>query len=203
MKIFFLSLLLLVILSLTSQAQDDTLSQKHSHYLSLEMDPAPFLLGGYSVSIKYSSKKFSHVAFTGSVYASSFPDKLMSKTNYAKGWRNLHMETSYAGFVDYFFTKQRTGFHLGPSLFLYKKSVSLERHAQRATFHTLYPNLRIGYLYQPFRKIGLYLNPWINVGSERNLDKNNTLEGVTFSANKIQYIMALHIGYQLNFTKSK
>jgi hypothetical protein len=137
------------------------------------------------------------------MYASTFPDKLMNKANFEKRFRDLHIETSYAGFVDYFLNEKRTGWHVGPSLFLYKKSVGLESNLQRATFHTFYPNIRIGYVYQPFRKIGLYLNPWINLGSERNLDKGNSIEGVTFKANTIHYIMALHIGYKLNFTKAK
>jgi hypothetical protein len=201
MKTLTLLLLLFVTCSVHSKAQTDTLSQ--SHYLSLEVDPAPFVLNGYSFSVKYSSKRLPHLAFTGAVYAAHFPDKMMSKTNYQKGWREVHFETSYAGFVDYFLNRRRTGLHAGPSLFLYKKSAGLEGISQRATFYTIYPNIRIGYVYQPFRKIGLYLNPWINVGSERNLDKANHLEDITFTPSSFQYIMALHIGYQLNFTKAK
>jgi hypothetical protein len=199
MKTLIILLFVLSIVSLQSQAQSDTLSSKH--YVSLEVDPAPFLLYGYSFSVKYSPKKLSHLTFTGSVYASHFPDKMMSKTNYQKGWRDMEIETSYAIFVDYFLTAKRTGFHAGPSLFLYKKSAGLETSLHRTTFHTLYPNIRIGYVYMPFKKIGLYLNPWLSVGSERNIDSKNTLDGVAFSANKFQYIMALHIGYHLNFRK--
>lgn len=199
----FLLLLLFIALGFKSRAQNDTLLQKQHQYLSVEIDPAPFVLGGYSLSVKYSTKKISRLSVTGSVYASKFPDKLMSKANYEKGWRDLHIERSYAGFVDYFLNNKRTGFHFGPSLFLYKKSAGLAGSLQRTTFHTLYPNIRIGYVYQPFRKIGLYVNPWVNLGSERNLDKNNTLEHVSFSANKLQYIMALHIGYHVNFHKPR
>jgi hypothetical protein len=127
----------------------------------------------------------------------------MSKVNFEKGFRDLQIETSYAGFVDYFFNENRTGWHAGPSFFVCKKSVGMEGNSQRATFHTLYPNIRIGYLYQPFQKLGLYLNPWINLGSERNLDTNNILQRASCRANFIQYILALHIGYHLNFHKSK
>jgi hypothetical protein len=203
MKTIFLLFLLVTFLHFESSAQTDTLSPKQHSYLSLEIDPAPFVLGGYSLSVKYSPKKLSHLTFTGSVYASKFPDKLMSKVNYEKGFRDLQIETSYAGFVDYFLNRNRTSWHAGTSLFVYKKSVGMEGNSQRATFYTLYPNIRIGYLYQPFRKLGLYLNPWINLGSERNLDTNNILQGASFKANSIQYILALHIGYYLNFHKSK
>jgi hypothetical protein len=160
------------------------------------------VLNGYSFSLKYSPKKLSHVTFTGSIYAAHFPDKMMSKANSGKGWRDVHIETSYAGFADYFFNSKRTGMHAGPSLFLYKKSAGMEGTSQRTTFYTIYPNIRIGYVYQPFHKLGLYLNPWINVGSERNLDKFNRMGSFSFTPNSFQYVMALHIGYQLNFTKS-
>ena len=42
--------------------------------LALEIDPAPYLLKGYSISLKYGPKKTPKVAYMASVYQSDFPE---------------------------------------------------------------------------------------------------------------------------------
>lgn len=166
---------------------------KNSAEISIEIDPAPYILKGYSVSLKYNSKKYPKLAFMVSVYQSNFPDGMMSQANKDNGWTNMKLETSYAAFVEYHLTNKRNRFHIGPSLFYYNKSVELEN--TRVDFSTIFPNARIGYIWYPFKKMNLYLNPWCNFGSEINLDEKNQLNGIHFQPNKFNYIVALHIGY--------
>jgi hypothetical protein len=194
-KILFLSLLTI---SLSTSAQNKTVSEKRN-FLSVEIDPAPFILGGYSVSLKYSPEKLSNLTFMGSVYSSRLPDNLISKSNKAKGWENLQLETSYAFFADYFLNNKRTGFHFGASVFLYNKSVELNESPVRVEFTTIYPNLRVGYVYRPFKKCGFYVNPWVNFGKESPVDDGNKLNVVEYSFEGINYVMALHLGYEINF----
>ena len=88
-------------------------------------------------------------------------------------------------------------------MFWYNKSVELEATNSRTEFSTIYPNVRAGYVWYPFRKIDLYVNPWFNIGSEINVDSKNEIDGIEFESNKLNYILALHIGYSFNFKTNK
>lgn len=170
-----------------------------SSTLAVELDPAPFILGGYSVSVRYSPQTLNHFSLTGSVYSSRLPDKMMGKANYEKGLRDLKIETSYALFFDYFLKANRTGFHAGPSVFFYSKSVGNNFDAARQNLNSIYPNLRVGYVYKPFRKSGLYLNPWLNLGKEMVTKRDKASHGAAFVPDKWMYILALHVGYRVEF----
>ena len=95
-----------LLLGLAASAKEDTLSTS-KNYLSIELDPAPFILGGYSFSMKYSPSTLNHFTIIGSVYRSDFPDKMMQKSNFEKGFRDVKINTSYALFADYFFKNDR------------------------------------------------------------------------------------------------
>jgi hypothetical protein len=192
MKHFLTTLLIVFASSLYGQVSTS------KHYLSLELDPAPYILGGYSLSIKYSMKSAPRLAIMGSVFSSSFPEAMMLPENSEKGWSEMKFETSYAIFTDFYLNVERKGFYVGPSVFLYNKSASLRYYDERVTFSTLFPNVRIGYVWYPFKKIQLYCNPWINVGSEISIDNKNQLNGISFDLNKFNYIVAIHVGYSIN-----
>ena len=86
---------------------------------------------------------------------------------------------------------------MGPSLFFYNKSVTLKPSNREIEPTTLYPNLRIGYIYYPFKNTGFYLNPWVNFGSEVNSNGPHSIDAVEFEAAKFYYIIALHLGYSI------
>ena len=174
-------------------------TQPNRSAISIEADPAPFILGGYSVSLKFSPRTIRHFTVMGSVYSSALPDNMIGKSNSDKGFRDLKIETSYALFTDYFISSKRTGFHAGPSVFFYSKSVGNNLEAGRQSFRSIYPNLRIGYLYKPFKKSGLYLDPWFNIGKELVTNRNNVPQGEIFISDKFSYILAIHVGYQFLF----
>ncbi len=184
-----------ILFSISTKAQDTI----KTNYISLELDPAPFILGGYSFSLKYSPKNMPKTAFMASVYSSDLPNSMMSKENQENGWTNSKLETSYAVFAEFYLKNNRRGFYYGPSIFLYNKSVELSSTNEIAKFRTLYPNLRAGYVWYPFKNINLYLNPWFNIGSEINIDNNNSLNGIDYEPSKFYYIVALHIGYSFNW----
>jgi hypothetical protein len=194
-----INIILLIFAFVNANAQTEPITGSSKNYLSIELDPAPFILGGYSFSLKYSPAKLNHVTFMGSIYSSEFPDNMMSKTNYENGFRNLKINTSYAFFADYFLKPNRSGFHFGPSIFLYDKTIESNTSTDITNFKSIYPNIRIGYVYKPFKNNGLYLNPWFNFGKEFVIDGDNSIEGQEFSANKVTYVMAIHLGYQITF----
>ena len=121
--------------------------------LAIEIDPAPYLLNGYSLSLKYSPKQTPKVAYMASVYQSDFPEGLMMETNKNNGWKDMKIETSYAAFAEFYLNEKRKGFYFGPSVFWYNKSVELEAINSPTKFSTIYPNIRAGY-------IGIHLRTW-------------------------------------------
>lgn len=169
-----------------------------NRFISLELDPAPFILKGYSFSLKFGSKKCPKSSIMASVYASDFPDGMMKKTNRDNGWTNMKYKPSYALFAEFYLNENRKSWYWGPSVFYYNKEVSHESSTTAVSFTSVYPNVRVGYVWAPFKKSGLYLNPWFNIGSEIGLDNNNKLNGQTFELNTLQYIMALHVGYRID-----
>lgn len=183
--------LTLIVVSFSLSAQTSLKNQ-----FSIELDPAPYILKGYSVSLKFSPKRTPRIAYMASIYQSNFPDGLMSKSNREKGWTNLKLSTSYAAFMEFYLTDERRGVHFGPSLFLYTKSVMLKSTGERTNFSSLYPSFRLGYSWYPFQKTTIYVNPWLNVGSEINIDDKNRLNDIVFKSNTFNYIVALHIGYR-------
>ena len=187
-------LVALVIFNLSLRGQNET-----KHQLSIELDPAPYLLGGYSVSLKYSAENNPKIAYMAAIYQSDFPDGMMTETNKDKGWTDMKIETSYAAFLEFYLNEERKGFYFGPSVFWYNKSVELESVNSRTEFSTIYPNFRAGYIWYPFKKLDLYINPWCAIGSEINLDEQNQLNGVEFETNAFNYVVALHIGYTIEW----
>lgn len=194
-----IQIILPILFALNVNAQNDTTVLDSKNYLSIELDPAPFLLGGYSVSLKWSPEHTNHFSVMGSLFGSKFPDKMMSKTNYNNGFRDLTIKNSYALFIDYFLKDDRTGLHFGPSVFLYSRSVGLPDNIERTNFKSIYPNLRVGYVYKPFKRSGFYLNPWVNFGKEIVLTNNDFLNKVEYSITGFSYILAVHLGYKVSF----
>ncbi len=192
-------LLPLLLISTQTFGQNDAVYQTTNNFISLEVDPAPFILGGYSFSLKYSPAKAAHFAFMGSVYSSPMPDKMMAKTNRNAGFKNQRIEPSYALFVDYFLRNNREGLHIGPSVFYYNKTVEMDRLNGTVDFSSIYPNIRVGYVIRPFKKAGLYFDPWLNFGKEVQLNGQDQIGSAKYKLNDISYIVALHIGYRFTF----
>jgi hypothetical protein len=175
-----------------------TLLKAQDHNFGIELDPAPFIFNGYSVSVKYSPEKMNRISFMASVYSSDFPDGMMLKENKDNGWRKMKFNNSFAFFTDFYFNDNKTGFHFGPSVFYYDKTVTQSSTTESVSFNTVYPNIRAGYIWYPFNGMNLYLNPWVNMGSEINIDTKNKIGDNVFKPNTFNYVMAIHLGYGFN-----
>ncbi len=190
---------LFTIACFNARAKEDSLISATKNYISVEIDPTPFIFGGYSFSLKYSPAANSHLSFMGSVYSSELPDNLLSKENYDNGFRDVKLNTCYAFFADYFLRSNRTGFHFGPSAFYYSKTIGMEETNSKMNFKSIYPNVRVGYLFHPFCGKGFYLNPWVNFGKEIIVDGDESLSGINYSTKGMSYIVAIHLGYRVTF----
>lgn len=188
--------IILMALSMGVYAQADSTTCTYKKTLSVEIDPAPFILGGYSFSLKYSPKNMEHWSFMASVYSSRFPDKMMSTENYEKGFRDQKMNPSSAVFVDYYLKNNRKGLHFGPSVFWYNKEIGHKEYSETTKFNSIYPNVRLGYLFNLCKSEKFYINPWMNVGHEFIIGNSNKIQGNSYKPSAVSYIIAVHLGYR-------
>jgi hypothetical protein len=195
-KLAILFIGLVAIANQTIHAQE---YKEKEHSASLELDPAAFILKGYSFSLKYSNEKLPNWSVMVSGFAGNYPNSLLAESNKSRGWTDLKFRCSNALFVDYHIKPSRKGLFFGPSVFSYKNEVKNSTTNQTISFRTIYPNVRVGYNWFPFKKLDLYLSPWINVGKEFSIDKNNISKGIEYSTAQVKYVAALHIGYNYRF----
>lgn len=182
-----------------SHAQTPIPATGSTSSLSLELDPLPFALGGYSFSVRYADGHLPHWSAMASVFSSDFPDGMLSAANKEAGWSDLHFRPSQALFVDYSFSGTGRGFFAGPSVFLYNNEVTHAPTGEVRTFRSIYPNLRVGYTWFPFKKAGLYLSPWVNLGRETIIGAPASSEAPEYEMTDIKYIAAIHLGYRCTF----
>ena len=194
-----IEVLLLTLFPLLSTAQTPSPAVEPQGSLSLELDPMPFALGGYSFSVRYADRHMPHWSAMVSVFSSDFPDGMLSSTNRDAGWSALHFRASEALFIDYNFKGTGRGFFAGPSVFLYNNEVTHEPTGQVHAFTSIYPNVRLGYTWFPFKKAGLYLSPWVNVGREIIMNEQETSEIPEYVMDGLKYIAAIHLGYRCTF----
>lgn len=180
-------------------AQQRPAQEEAGTSLSIELDPAPFLLNGYSFSLRYANKALPHWSVMASVYAADFPDRMLSGTNRDAGWSDLHFAPSQALFVDYSLRHDGRGFFFGPSVFLYDNRVTHEGSGTDLAFRSIYPNVRIGYTWFPFKKADLYVTPWLNLGSEIAMGPTQINDGPTYEVAGFKYIAAVHLGYRVSW----
>jgi len=171
------------------------------HSISVELDPAPFLLSGYSFSARYNNKRWPHWSIMASAFAADFPNNMLSDINRENGWKDVKFIFSKAIFIDYHFKSSGKGLFVGPSLFVYNIEAMNTVAGRTVSFKTAYPNFRIGYTWYPFRKLNLYLTPWLNMGKEFRTGKSDQFEGTAYQPEKFKYIPALHLGYCYSFGK--
>jgi len=169
------------------------------HSISVEVDPAPFILKGYSFSIRYNHQRLPNWSIMASAFAADFPNSMVSDVNRKNGWKELKFTCSKALFVDYHFKQSGKGLFVGPSVFFYNSTATNTNTQQTVSFTTVYPNLRIGYSWYPFRKLNLYATPWINIGKEFMTGNTNKFTGSPYQTDNFKYILALHIGYKYSF----
>ncbi len=192
-------LLTLAIAPCAAHAQTTTRTEVAGSSVSLELDPAPFFLKGYSFSLRYAPKRLSHWSAMASLFSSHFPDGMMMDVNKEAGWRNARIGPSQALFVDYSITGNGEGLFFGPSVFLYHRSVTHEPAGTICSFTTAYPNLRAGWTWFPFKHAGLYVSPWVNVGREIMVSGQPHAEAPVYALPDYSCIVAVHLGYRCRF----
>lgn len=170
-------------------------------FVAIELDPAPFVLSGYSVSLKVAPPQWKRFTLMGSVFSAHMPDAMMRKSNRDNGWTGVHIMQSAALFVDYYPSATQRGWHTGPNFFWYDRSMFNEVLQLSGGYKSGLYGWRAGYVWQPVRKAPIYLNPWLLAGWESAFPGQAKQPG--FQTNGFSWILAVHVGWGMSGLRTK
>jgi len=161
----------------------------------VETDPSTFALGGFAAHLRLQPKDFP-VALGVGVYALDLPAFLVDLNPANRGWKS-RIELGAAAFGDYYFSGQPRGLFAGVELAAMEyRYTDAQGGAARATNLLVMP--RVGYLWRPFEKLGLYLLPWAGLGLTGQVLGSAAVDADSqYAVSPLVPFGALHVGWQL------
>lgn len=177
-------------------AQSNEQSNSNSAEYAIEVDPATFAFGGYSMHLRFKPQKIKHLLFGIGVYAMDIPELLvnMNSKNKNKGW-DVRLNNGVGLFGEYYFGAVNRKWFVGTQLGLQEYKIEND-HVEESS--STYSNLLMmgygGYSWQPF-DLGLYIKPWMGVGYAPMISGNATVGDQKYDVAPIMTFMTLHVGY--------
>jgi hypothetical protein len=179
-----LALVLIGLASSNAAAEDDI-------RLHLEIDPQPFILGGYGIQpgVRYNRLRVALGNFRLDV-----PDAI-TEIGGNEGWHQ-HLRHSNALYILYFLDKggAGSGFAFGGSLRLLRLSFTRDGETETAKIWEFGPEAIAGYKWQP-TDYGFYVMPWVAVGVTLYRSGEATVGGETYDALPLNLFATANIGW--------
>lgn len=164
---------------------------------SLEIDPISTLLGAKTIWGVFHPKSNAHYTLGLNLFTSDFSNKVDDLLNPKNKGKEFETKVKVGGgiSIDYFFTENHEGYHIGVANLLFNNEVSLFSEPQSFISHNIIP--RLGYRWHPFSKKGLYLNPFLGLRFEYAFRKVQFQpQGVEFKTAGLQPFGSIHVGYK-------
>lgn len=131
------------------------------HRVHAEVDPLPFILGGYGGQIGYRSPSLPRWRFAVASFALDLPDPI-AELGGNDGF-SVELRPSLAAYVLYYGSGRRGGLALGGSIRFLRPSYSRDdTPGERADAGELSVEAIAGYKWHPFAA-GFYLQPWLAI----------------------------------------
>ena len=168
-------------------------AQHKSHQIDLEIDPATFVLNGYSIHVRYSAPQWDHLSIGLGGYAMDMPDVLVNfnPKNQRKNW-DVRLNKGLGVFAEYHVNKINDGFFIG-SQFGWQ-AYKIEKNQFHESYNTLLVMAHGGYVLPMFDRF--YLKPWAGIGYVSKLSGQTIVDDTTYSVAPITGFATLHIGYR-------
>jgi hypothetical protein len=199
----FLRIILAIVLTSFSAAQRlyaqdyiPVFSQDYSSRLSLEIDPATFILRGYSFHVRYQPMFSERFLIGVGTYAFDMPQALvnMNGMNKDEGWK-VKVRNAYSLYGELFFTKANHGWFIGEQVGFQRFRVSNNKEATGlAKFNCLVLMTYLGYSWHPY-KGSFYIKPWLGLGYTSRVDGTNTVGSMRYDVAPLTAFFTFHIGY--------
>lgn len=171
-------------------------TQDYTSRLSVELDPAVFLLKGYSVHLRYQPMFSERFLIGVGAYAMDVPQYLLNlnATNRDKGWQ-VRIRGAYLLYGEFYPRRANYGWFIG-------EQVGFQRFAVRnrtegptlIKFNNVLMTTYIGYSWHPY-KGSFYVKPWIGVGYTSTVDGTSEVGSLTYEVAPWVPSMALHLGF--------
>jgi len=158
---------------LVSFAQQEE-KQPNKTEFSVEIDPATFAFGGYSLHLKIKPKNSEHLLLGIGAYAMDMPNVLVdfNPKNKAKGW-DVRLNQGLGFFTEHHFTEVNKKWFIGTQLSIQEYKIENETISGNEKFTNLLTMAYVGYTIKPFKN-NIYIKPWAGIGySSKIAGKNN------------------------------
>ncbi len=166
--------------------------------LLLELDPATFVLGGFSGHVRVRPAMLPAWSLGAGAYAMDLPSFVvgLDPVNRGRDW-NARIRLGAAFFADRFLGDAPRGSFVGLELGLQRMRLENPRLGPgSAEYSALLVMPRAGYLWQPFGS-GFYVMPWVGVGLARKVAGTTALGGETYHVPGVPMFATLHLGWSL------
>jgi len=177
------------------KAQTSSLVKKTSY--SIETDPSTFAFSGYAIHLRINPEFSSAWVFGAGTYALDYPDLLvdMNSDNKNKDWK-IRISSAYSFFTEYYFDKANSKWFAGLQVGVQNFKIS---NSQYNSLESNYSNLiimpSIGYTWNPFSEVPIYIKPWAGLGYTAKISGENSIERLTYQIAPLVPFMTVHIGY--------
>jgi hypothetical protein len=176
-------LLLLLAATTTARAED-----KADVRLHLEIDPQPFILGGYGIQ---PGVRYNHLRAALGNFRLDVPD-MIAQLGGNDGFHQ-HVRHSNALYILYFLD-EGSGFAFGGSLRLLRLSYTRDGETETAKTWELGPEAIAGYKWQP-TDYGFYVMPWVAAGVTLYRSGDATVAGRTYEPLPVNVFATVNVGW--------
>lgn len=164
----------------------------------VETDPATFALEGFASHVRVSPAFAPAWTLGAGIYGLKMPSLLvdMNEANRGEGWTQT-LRTGYGLFADYHLSGAPNGAFLGLQLAIQRHEVTRAGAQGRADHLAGLAMARVGYLWSPWDDLGLYVMPWLGVGTTRKLAGDTLVDGERFDVAPLVTFATVHLGWRL------
>lgn len=156
--------------------------------LSLEIDPQPFLLGGYGIQ---PGVRYRHLRAALGNFRLDVPDAIAQ----LGGNDGFHQQIRHSNALYIlYFLGDRSGFAFGGSLRLLRTSFTRDGETGEAKVWEFGPEAIAGYKWYP-SSYGFYLMPWTAIGVTLYRNRDATVGGRTYDPLPVNLFATMNIGW--------
>lgn len=163
---------------------------------SIEIDPATFILDGYSVHLRVQPKNSNHLLIGAGVYAMDFPDLIVefNPENKDEGW-DVRLNQGYGLFGEYHFSEVNQKFFVGTQLSIQQYKIENENEVGTEEFNNFLGMAYAGYTIKPFNSNSLYFKPWAGIGYTTKVSGETKIGDSEYDVAPVLMFATLHVGY--------
>ena len=176
-----IALLLVLLASSAARADNDV-------RLHLEIDPQPFILGGYGIQ---PGVRYNHLRVALGNFSLDVPDAI-AQLGGNDGFHQ-HVRHSNALYVLYFLD-EGSGFAFGGSMRLLRLSFTYDGETETVKTWELGPEAIAGYKWQP-TEYGFYVMPWVALGVTLYREGEPTVGTHTYDPTPVNLFATMNIGW--------